>query len=148
MSPRNIIAGMLCLAATLCACHQETKVKPTDPIAVRVATVEVAETSSETLRYSASIIPNAQVDLSFRSSGYVTNVAQVRGADGRLRDVGAGDYALPDLVLAHIRREDVQNELAEARAQHSKITLSGKRRWKREGQVTNWLFPAPCGCLR
>ena len=29
---------------------------------------------------------------SFRSSGYVTNVGQVRGADGRTRNVGTGDY--------------------------------------------------------
>ena len=32
-------------------------------MAVRIATVEVAETSGATLRYSASIVPNAQVDL-------------------------------------------------------------------------------------
>jgi RND family efflux transporter MFP subunit len=45
------------------------------------------------LRYSASILPYAQVDLMFRSSGYVTNIRQVRGADGRTRDIGTGDYA-------------------------------------------------------
>ena len=121
MGTRNQLSGLLCIAATLCGCHHESKVSSNRaPVAVRIATVEVAKTSGETLRYSASIVPNAQVDLSFRSPGYVTNVAQVRGADGRVRDIGAGDYAEQGLVLAHIRREDVQNEVAQARAQLDK----------------------------
>jgi len=53
----------------------------------------------------------------FRSSGYVTNVRQVRGADGRTRDVGTGDYVEKGLTLAHIRREDLQNQVAQAKAQ-------------------------------
>src|SRR6202140_1651399 len=53
----------------------------------------------------------------FRSSGYVTNVRQVRGADGRTRDIGTGDYAEQNLTLAHIRREDLQNQVAQAQAQ-------------------------------
>jgi RND family efflux transporter MFP subunit len=53
----------------------------------------------------------------FRSSGYVTNVRQVRGADGRTRDIGTGDYVEKGLTLAHIRREDLQNQLAQAQAQ-------------------------------
>jgi multidrug efflux system membrane fusion protein len=134
MWSRSTLHGLLCIAATLCGCHHESKVSSRGPIAVRVATVEIAETSGETLRYSASIVPNAQVDLFFRSSGYVTNVAQVRGADGRLRDIGAGDYAEQGLPLAHIRREDVQNDVAQARAeldkavaQHTKADLDFQR---------------------
>jgi len=73
--------------------------------------------SAETLRYSASILPYAQADLMFRSSGYVTNVRQVRGADGRTRDIGTGDYVEKGLPLAHIRREDLQNQVAQAQAQ-------------------------------
>jgi len=53
----------------------------------------------------------------FRSSGYVTNVSQVRGADGRTRDIGTGDYVEQGVTLAHIRREDLQNQLAQAQAQ-------------------------------
>ena len=134
MRTRNKLAALLCIATTLCGCHSESKARPRGPMAVRIATVEVAETSGETLRYSASILPNAQVDLSFRSPGYVTNVAQVRGADGRVRDIGAGDYAEQGLALAHIRREDVQNDVAQARAeldkavaQHTKADLDFQR---------------------
>jgi multidrug efflux system membrane fusion protein len=53
----------------------------------------------------------------FRSSGYVTDVRQVQGADGRSRDMGTGDYAEQGLTLAHIRREDLQNQVAQAHAQ-------------------------------
>ena len=127
MCTRNNIPVILFIAATLCGCHQQTKVRSRDPMAVRIATVEVAETSGETLRYSASIVPNAQVDLSFRSSGYVTDVAKVRGADGRLRDIGAGDYAEQGLALAHIRRQDGQNEAAQARAQLDKALAQHTR---------------------
>ena len=119
MFTRNSLLGLLlCLAATLCGCRNQSKtIPPKEPAAVRVATVTRAETSAERLRYSASILPYAEVDLAFRSSGYVTNVAQVRGADGRQRDIGPGDYADQGLTLAHIRRQDVQNEVAQARAQ-------------------------------
>jgi len=53
----------------------------------------------------------------FRSSGYVTEIRQVRGDDGRTRDIGTGDYVEKGLVLAHIRREDLQNQVAQAQAQ-------------------------------
>jgi RND family efflux transporter MFP subunit len=78
--------------------------------------------SGETLRYSASILPYAQVDLMFRSSGYVTNIRQVRGADGRTRDIGTGDYVEQGFTLAHIRREDLQNQVAQAQAQLDQAT--------------------------
>jgi len=69
------------------------------------------------LRYSASILPYAQVDLTFRTSGYVTGVEQVRGADGRTRNIGTGDYVEKGAVLAHVRLEDMKNQVAQAQAQ-------------------------------
>jgi RND family efflux transporter MFP subunit len=98
-------------------CNRETRIPAQPPRAVRLATVAVPQTSGETLRYSASVLPFAQVDLMFRSSGYVTNVRQVRGADGQTRDIGTGDYVKKGLTLAHIRREDLQNQVAQAQAQ-------------------------------
>src|SRR4029077_5069276 len=97
--------------------NRETRIPEQPPRAVRLATVAGPQTSAETMRYSASILPYAQVDLMFRSSGYVTNVRQVRGADGRARNVGTGDYVEQGLTLAHIRREDLRNQMAQAQAQ-------------------------------
>ena len=114
-TPRVLV--FLSLAGVLGGCHHESQIPSQSPRAVRLATVAAPQTSRETLRYSASILPYAQVDLMFRSSGYVTNVRQVRGADGRTRDVGTGDYVEKGLTLAHIRREDLQNQVAQAKAQ-------------------------------
>ena len=111
-----LVLVFLSVAGVLGGCRQESKIPMQPPRAVRLATVAAPQISGETLHYSASILPFAQVDLMFRSSGYVTSVRQVRGADGRTRDVGTGDYAEKNLTLAHIRREDLQNQVAQAQA--------------------------------
>ena len=112
-----LLLVFLSVVGVLGGCRQESKISSQPPRAVRLATVAAPQMSGETLRYSASILPFAQVDLMFRSSGYVTSVRQVRGADGRTRDIGTGDYAEKSLTLAHIRREDLQNQVAQAQAQ-------------------------------
>jgi len=108
---------VLSVALVLGGCNHESQIPSQPPKAVRLATVAASRMSAETLRYSASILPYAQVDLMFRSSGYVTNISQVRGADGRTRDIGTGDYVEQGLTLAHIRREDLQNQVAQTQAQ-------------------------------
>jgi multidrug efflux system membrane fusion protein len=112
-----LVLVFLSAVAVLGGCGGVSQIPSQPPRAVRLATVAAPQMSGETLRYSASILPYAQVDLMFRSSGYVTNVKQVRGADGRTRDIGTGDYAEQNLTLAHIRREDLQNQVAQAQAQ-------------------------------
>jgi len=113
---------VLWVTGVLGGCSHESQIPSQAPRAVRLATVAAPQTSAETLRYSASILPYAQVDLMFRSSGYVTDVRQVQGADGRTRNVGTGDYVERSLMLAHIRREDLQNQMAQAQAQLDQAT--------------------------
>src|SRR6266853_3691223 len=113
---------VLSVTGLLGGCSHESKIPSQPPRAVRLATVAPPQTGAETLRYSASILPYAQVDLMFRSSGYVTNVRQVRGADRRTRNIGTGDYVEQGLTLAHIRREDLQNQMAQAQAQLDQTT--------------------------
>jgi RND family efflux transporter MFP subunit len=120
--PNAGLALVLLSAAGMLGCGQEPQ-RPSQPLrAVRLATVAAPQMSGETLRYSASIVPYAQVGLMFRSSGYVTNVSQVRGADGRTRDVGTGDYVEQGITLAHIRRQDLQNQVEQAKAQIDQAT--------------------------
>src|SRR6267142_4557986 len=116
-STTPLVLVFLSMTGVLSGCSHESKIPSQPPKAVRLATIAAPETAAETLRYSASILPYAQVDLMFRSSGYVTNIRQVRGADGRTRDIGTGDYVEQGLTLAHIRREDLQNQVAQAQAQ-------------------------------
>ena len=108
--------GLLALIAVTSGCHQETKALAKSPTPVHLADVALYA-SPEGLRYSASILPFAQASLSFKSSGYVTEVKQVVGADGRRRDVGTGDYVGRGTVLAQIRQQDLKNQLDQARAE-------------------------------
>ena len=57
---------------------------------VRVAQVQNIATGSET-RYSANIVPNAQVDVTFKSGGYVVSIRQIAGIDGRMRSIDTND---------------------------------------------------------
>jgi multidrug efflux system membrane fusion protein len=74
---------------------------------------------SEDLRYSASVLPFAEAVLSFKSAGYVTEIKQVAGADGRRRNIGSGDFVARGTVLAQIRHQDLKNYLDQATATFS-----------------------------
>ena len=97
-------------------CQHEPALPAKAPIAVRLADVTLYQ-STEGLRYSASLIPYAQVDVAFRTAGYITEVKQVKSADGRTRNVGVGDYVRKGTVLAEIRRQDLKNQADESGAQ-------------------------------
>lgn len=119
-----ITAAIFALMAATNGCHQPTQVAAKSPMPVHLVDVNLYS-PSEDLRYSASVLPFAQASLSFKSAGYVTEIKQVVGADGRRRDIGAGDYVSRGTVLARIRHQDLKNQLdaaaaalSEAEAQH------------------------------
>ena len=96
-------------------CQQPSKVAAKSPTPVHV--VDVALYSpSEDLRYSASVLPFAEAVLAFKSAGYVTEIKQVAGADGRRHNIGSGDYVVRGAVLAQIRHQDLKNQLDQATA--------------------------------
>jgi RND family efflux transporter MFP subunit len=68
------------------------------------------------LRYSASVRPDVQVDVSFKVGGYIDEILQVRGADGRQRNVQDGDYVRRGTVLARVRDREYRDALAQAQA--------------------------------
>jgi len=103
------------MAATT-GCQRDAQIAAKSPVPVRLADVTLYA-SSEGLRYSASLIPFAQVDVAFRTTGYVTEVKQVKSADGRIRNIGTGDYVTKGTILAHIRRQDLKNQADESSAQ-------------------------------
>ena len=75
--------------------------------AIRMGVVSLAR-EGEAAKYSAILTPNAQVDLAFRVSGYVVELYQTRGADGRLRPLQPGAPVVRGTVLARIRPSDYQ----------------------------------------
>ncbi len=108
-------AALLALIAGASGCQQPTQVAAKSPTPVRVVDVAL-NSSSEGLRYSASVLPFAQAALSFKSSGYVTEIKQVMGADGRRREIGPGDFVSRGALLAQIRHQDLKNQLDQAAA--------------------------------
>ena len=114
---RGTVMAAVLFAAIVAAsgCQEPTKVAAKSPTPVHV--VDVALYSpSDNLRYSASVLPFAEALLSFKSAGYVTEIKQIQGADGRRRNIGSGDYVARGAVLAQIRHQDLKNQLDQATA--------------------------------
>jgi multidrug efflux system membrane fusion protein len=108
-------AVLFVLAVAASGCQQPSNVAAKSAAPVHLADVALYS-PSEGLRYSASVVAFAEASLSFKSAGYVTDVRQVVGADGRRRNIGAGDYVSRGAVLAQIRHQDLQNQLDQAAA--------------------------------
>ena len=109
------VGGILLLTALLGACKSAQAEKAL-PVPVKVAAVEVNSARSEA-RYSATIIPRTEVELAFKVGGYVDALQQVRGVDGRLRDLQEGDPIRAGAVLARVRQSDYQVKVREAESQ-------------------------------
>ena len=128
-----ITAVLFVMVAANNGCHQPTQVAAKSPTPVHLVDVTFYS-FSEDLRYSASVLPFAQASLSCKSAGYVTEIRQVVGADGRRRDIGSGDYVRGGTVLAQIRHQDLKNQLDQAtatlsaaQAQHVEATADYER---------------------
>lgn len=103
----GLLAG--CLLA-LSGCRKaESYEKPLTPVKVR--NVEERQVSVGAARYSANIKPESQVDLAFRTSGYVDMIARVAG-----RTIREGDRVTKGALLASIRDADFAARVKGARA--------------------------------
>jgi len=69
------------------------------------------------LRFSAVVMPDTQVPLSFRIPGYVVSLEQVRGEDGRMRDIAEGDRVSRGAVLVRIRSAEYEDKVRQASSQ-------------------------------
>jgi RND family efflux transporter MFP subunit len=128
-----ITAGLFMMMAITSGCQQPTKVAAKSPTPVHIVDVALYSPTDD-LRYSASVLPFAEATLSFKSGGYVTEIKQISGADGRRRNIGPGDYVTRGAVLAQIRHQDLKNQLDQAaatlslaQAQHVEATKDYER---------------------
>jgi RND family efflux transporter MFP subunit len=104
-------------ALFLASCSKQKHVEPVVQV-VRAGMAEEIHPNPEE-RYSVSIEPFEKVDLAFKSGGIVERILQVRGADGRMRNVQAGDKVARNAELAQVRPLDYQHALEQAEAQHA-----------------------------
>ena len=105
---------LLALALLMTGCHSN---KPMEQPAQAVQVQRVdgeRDSGSGTVRFSAVVAPDSQVSMSFRISGYVTSVMQVRGVDGRTRELAEGDHIAKGAVLARIRVAEYQDKVRQA----------------------------------
>jgi multidrug efflux system membrane fusion protein len=115
MTNRNhALALLAALAAPALACSRTEPQKPSRPVRVETVSTQAAGAG---LRYSASIQPFEQVQLAFKVSGYVRELLQLQGPDGRLRSVQQGDSVAKGTVLARLEAADYQKRVDQAKAQ-------------------------------
>ncbi len=112
----KLLPSGLSLLLLLWACdrpqsHSEKSLTP-----VRLAAVELYRPAGGQ-RYSASILPNRQVNLAFKVNGFVESLDQVRGADGRTRSVDMGDVVKAGTALAQVRVQDYRLQVSQAQGQ-------------------------------
>lgn len=113
ISVAAVVAAAVSLVFVGCGNHQPAA---RAPLPVRTAVVQTIDTGNS-VKYSASIVPYSQVDLAFKSSGYVDRILQVKSADGHMRNVDQGDWVRKGAVLALVHPRDFQDSLQQAQAQ-------------------------------
>ena len=109
------LLAVLAATALVSACTkvQGTEAKPARPVKTQAVTMAPAATG---VRYSATIEAFQQVPLAFKASGYVNELIQRKGADGRQRAAQAGDQISRGTVLAKVHQADYQEKVNQGRA--------------------------------
>src|SRR5690242_4281410 len=109
MKTQNLMIATLtasltaCSVLTGCTTKAKSAEKPATPVKAEAVQSYLP---SEGARYSASIVPGSQATLSFSVGGYLERILQVKGVDGRLRNIQQGDYVARGQVLASVRTKD------------------------------------------
>jgi RND family efflux transporter MFP subunit len=101
--------------AMLSGCRSGSAQAEPEPRPVRVEPVRPAP-ADPAVRYSANVVPQTQVPLAFKVSGYIAEILQRPGTDRRLRDVQQGDVVTEGTVLARVSQADYAARVEQARA--------------------------------
>jgi multidrug efflux system membrane fusion protein len=117
------LAGFMMLGVV--ACNQASTVAPA-PLPVHTATAQSVDVQNGT-KYSANIVPYAQVTLSFQSAGYINHIRQVKNSGGGMRNIDPGDRVLKGTVLAEVRPQDYVDKLQQAKAQLGRASADQKK---------------------
>src|SRR6202789_2490108 len=109
----SVATSIVLLSSTACKQHDAAE---TLPVPVRTALVQPVAVGNN-VKYSASIVPYAQVVLSFQSGGYVDHIRQVKSPSGGMRNIDQGDWVQKGTVLAVVRQQDYLDKVQQAKAQ-------------------------------
>src|SRR5215472_3829685 len=110
----SFLISALVSLAILTGCRRDAAIEHS-PTPVRTAEVRLMDAGTSNT-YSANIQPYQQVDLSFKSNGYLASIKQVKDADGHMRNLDIGDYVTQGTVLATVQQDDYKDKLSQANA--------------------------------
>ncbi len=116
-----MVAGALLQAGCSSATSEQPPLVPVRTTLVRNITNGNLNT------YSANIEPYQQVELSFKSSGYLVSIRQVRDAQGHIRNIDQGDYVTRGTMLAVVQKDDYLQRLEQAKAQLARAQADHER---------------------
>lgn len=127
----------LTAALALIGCAQKKPIAQ-PPQGVQAQTVSLQAGDPADLRFSAVVMPDMEVPLAFRVPGYVVSLKQVRGQDGRLRDLAEGDHFGRGAVLVQIRTSEYQDKVKQSSSQTDAAeaaALKAKLDWERASRL-------------
>jgi RND family efflux transporter MFP subunit len=113
---RTTIAIFSLMLFTVCCGSNKPLNQPPQGVQAQAIEKQVGF-SSDGLRFSAVVMPDSEVPLSFRIPGYVVSLRQVRGQDGRMRDVAEGDRVSHGAVLVRIRSSEYEDKVHQVSSQ-------------------------------
>lgn len=117
--------AFLCATFVLVSCNRQAPALGKIATPVRLSAIEMyAPTQGQ--RFSASILPNRQVNLAFRVSGYVESIYQIRDTDGKNHSVDIGDTVKEGTVLAQVRLKDYEFQASQAEGQVNQARETGQ----------------------
>ncbi len=114
----------IAMAVLLLGCAKKQAEK--SPIPVTAYPVE-SHTLEESARYSANVQPYASVNVAFKVGGYVSEIMQVRGADGRMRNIQDGDVVRKDAVLAVLRQTEFNDRVSQAKGHLASVAAEKEK---------------------
>jgi len=120
---RYLIIAALFACGLITCCTKVAKTVDQPPTPVKVNTVE-SYSAPGGARYSASIAPGSQVQVAFSVGGFLEKIMQVKGADGRLRNVQQGDAVSSGAILASVRTKDYSVKVDQAGGQLAQALAS------------------------
>jgi len=127
----KILILTLIMPYLMTGCGKDEDQKTVTPVRVEKVTIQSENAS---IRYTATVNPYSQVNLDFKVDGYVLEILQVEGADGRMRDIQEGDNVTKGLPLALVdpteylaKVVEAKSQLTEARATQQKDTEAYNR---------------------
>ena len=113
---RNTIAIFSLMLGMAGCATQKPLTQP--PQGVQAQAIErQAGSSADGLRFSAVVMPDSEVPLAFRIPGYVISLKQVRGQDGRMRNIAEGDRVSRGAVLVRMRPSEYEDKVRQASSQ-------------------------------